>query len=165
MQRMILLLSSVCLTLVTTYGTTTPDPGEALVGRWEYRQRAGEGYDPVGEIIEFTRDGDVLEGVYFGLERTGEHGLYFTVVKLRDLTITSEGEVSFTVPERDLFRERLGSLQDTLKENPRSAGYTRYELQMKGSLEGDRLLLHCTSDSWSCPADTMVFKKGRWSPD
>ncbi len=40
-----------------------------FLGTWEYRQRAGDSFDPEGERVELTCRRDSLRGIYFGLER------------------------------------------------------------------------------------------------
>ncbi|HAS53635.1 MAG: hypothetical protein A2X56_12175 [Nitrospirae bacterium GWC2_57_13] len=156
-------LSIMCLSLATVCLAET-DHEKALIGTWEYRQAAGESFDNEGEILQIARNNGLLHCVYFGLEREGDHGLFYTAVKIKDLTVKSNGEVSFTVPERDLFTKRPKNVQEAGHDKLRSAGFTRNELQMRGHLQGDRLTLHCTSKSNSCPDGVMVFLKGKWSP-
>jgi hypothetical protein len=137
------------------------DHEKGLVGRWEYRQAAGTSFDREGEILEVSRGNGSIRGVYFGLEREGEHGLYYTAIEVKNLTVSKDGEVTFTVPTRELFRERPKTIDDTIQMQSRSAGFTRDELQMKGSVQGGRLILRC-DPGISCPAATMVFQKGTW---
>ena len=82
---------------------------------------------------------------------------------MKDLKVERNGECSFTVPERDLFVERPNSVQEAEQKKSHSAGFMRDELQMKGSLQGGKLTLYCTSRAGSCPEDVMIFQKGKWS--
>ena len=134
-----------------------------FVGVWEYRQAAGAGFDAEGERIELSCRGGALRGLYFGLEREGEHGLFYTAVEMTNLRVTPDGVLSFTVPERELFSERPTSLEDVRQKKVTWAGLTRDELSMRGRLEAGRLVVTCTSTSHSCPEDVMVFRKGRWN--
>jgi hypothetical protein len=128
-------------------------------GRWEYRQKAGDGYDEEGERLELSCRAGSLAGVYHGLEREGEHGLFYTLTEVRDLKLSPEGELSFTVPGRALFYRPPATLQEVEQKKLASAGFTRDELRMKGRLQGKTLGLSCTSESISCPEDVMVFRR------
>jgi hypothetical protein len=135
-------------------------PGRWL-GTWEYRQKAGDGYDNEGERLELSCTGSSLQGIYYGLEREGEHGLFYTLVEMTDLKLNAEGELSFTVPVRELFHARPKDPQERKK--LRSAGFTRDELHLRGRIEAGTMILSCTASSSSCPEDTMVFRKGPWT--
>jgi hypothetical protein len=129
------------------------------IGRWEYRQKAGEGYDEEGERLELSCRAGSLVGLYHGLEREGEHGLFYTLTEVRDLKLSAEGELSFSVPARALFDRPPATLQEVEQKKLASSGFTRDELLMKGRLQGKTLSLSCTSQSISCPEDVMLFKR------
>jgi hypothetical protein len=147
------------LILMVLSGAPTAPCPTAWTGSWEYRQRAGDSYDEEGERLELSCRAGALVGLYHGLEREGEHGLFYTLVEVRDLKLSPEGELSFTVPGRALFNERPATLLEAEKRKPASAGFTRDELLMKGRVQGKTLTLHCTSASISCPEDVMVFRR------
>jgi hypothetical protein len=131
-------------------------PGHWL-GTWEYRQRAGDGYDKEGERLELGCKSGALQGLYYGLEREGEHGLFYTLVEMTDLRISPGGELSFTVPERELFHARPKDPQEVGRKKLQSAGLTRDELHMHGKIKAGTIILTCTSKSGSCPEEVMVF--------
>lgn len=138
------------------------DCSAALLGTWEYRQKAGEGYDAEGERLILACAEGTLRGVYFGLEREGEHGLFYTAVETIDLKVSTDGELSFSVGERELFRERPHSLEDVTRRKSSSAGLTRDALYLRGRIKDGALHLTCTANA-SCPEKDMVFRKGKWS--
>jgi hypothetical protein len=144
-------------------GTALAAAGSAapFLGSWEYRQSAGTAYDPEGEILELAEREGALHGTYLGLEREGEHGLFYTAVELRELRVSEDGELAFTVPERELFHERPRSLADRAARVP--AGHTREELHFTGVVQDGTLRLDCRPVP-ACPAPVMVFKKGAWEP-
>ena len=131
-----------------------------LLGTWEYRQAAGDGFDAEGERLELRCGSHALRGLYFGLEREGEHGLFYTAVEVRTLAVTPDGRVSFVVPERELFHQRPANLEAVKQKPVESAGHTRDELHFKGGLEGSKLILSCTAAASSCPEPRMVFVRG-----
>lgn len=94
------------LSLSGVLASAQSDCPKRLVGTWEYRQAAGDRYDDQGERIELRCSGHSLQGLYFGLEREGEHGLFYTAVEMKNVKGRANGEVSFTVPARDLFHQR-----------------------------------------------------------
>jgi hypothetical protein len=151
----------VLLFLTGAFASPEADCQSLFLGAWEYRQRAGDGYDKEGERIELSCRAGFMEGLYFGLEREGEHGLFYTLVELADLKFSSKSDLAFTVPERDLFYERPKSLQEVEQKRLASAGFTRDSLHMQGQLQEGSLILTCTSKGRSCPEDVMVFHKGK----
>jgi hypothetical protein len=150
---------------VLNWGFRPPDancPAHWL-GTWEYRQRAGDGYDEEGERLELSCPGGSLQGLYYGLEREGEHGLFYTLVEMIDVKLSPKGELSFTVPERELFHVRPKDFQEVRQKKLESAGLTRDELHMRGRIDAGTIILTCTSNSPSCPERIMVFRKGKWT--
>ena len=135
---------------------TDPCPRQ-LLGTWEYRQAAGDGFDAEGERLELSCRAETLGGLYHGLEREGEHGLFYTLVEVRSLKVGHDGLISFVVPERDLFRHRPSSWAAVRQKRSPSSGITRDELHFTGRLEASKLILSCTASGNSCPERRMVF--------
>jgi hypothetical protein len=161
--KLAIALLSVALLQVSTTCVAQISSNQNLIGTWEYRQAAGKTFDDEGEIINFTEGKGHLKGTYFGLEREGEHGLFYTAVEIKDFKQSNGGQVSFTVPERTLFEKRPKITQEAVVQRLPSAGFTRDELKLEGVLLGEKLILHCRSEGQSCPEEVMIFKKGKWS--
>jgi len=149
------------IALVVLLASAAPCDARFL-GTWEYRQAAGAGFDAQGERLEFTCTGGVMAGLYFGLERAEEHGLFYTLVEMKDLRPTPDGGISFLVGERDLYSERPRTLEDIRLKNVTWSGVTRDTLVMRGRLELGNLVVMCTSTARLCPDNVMVFHKGSW---
>jgi hypothetical protein len=149
----------VLISLAEPFVRPEADCQSRFLGAWEYRQRAGDGYDKEGERLELSCTGGSMRGLYFGLEREGEHGLFYTLAEVIDLKLNSNGDLTFTVPERDLYHERLKNLQDIKQKRLASAGFTRDQLHLKGQLKEGNLILTCISKGRTCPEDVMVFFK------
>lgn len=152
----------VVLLLALATCTKAPPP---VLGIWEYRQRnaaAPSGFDSEGERLELGLQGDSVVGVYFGLEREGEEGLFYTVTEVADLSVDRKGKISFVVPARAIFTDRPASLAEAQAEARQSAGFTRDALRMEGELRGGTLVLACSSSPGSCPDRELVFRKGAW---
>jgi len=130
-----------------------------LLGAWEYRQRAGDSYDAEGERLQLSCSDKILTGLYYGLEREGEHGLFYTLVAVTEVKVSPDADLSFTVPARELFYKRPKSLQDIKGKKLESAGFTRDELHIRGRLKDGNLALSCASESGSCPEKVMVFRR------
>ena len=133
-----------------------------FLGTWEYRQAAGAGFDAEGERLVLSCRSGSMYGLYFGLERAEEHGLFYTLVEMKDLKVTPGSALSFMVGERDLFSERPRSLDDIRQKKVTWAGVTRDTLVMRGRLERGNLYLTCTSTAGLCPDKVMMFRKGSW---
>jgi hypothetical protein len=136
------------------------DPSTPILGVWEYRQAnsaSPSGFDDEGERLQFTRTGSEIQGMYFGLEREGEHGLFYSLVALKNIQLTGN-KISFTVPERGLYSTRPTRIGEALE----SAGYTKDELHFEGAIEEGALSLRCSSTFASCPDSRVVFRKGAW---
>ncbi|MFC1581088.1 cytochrome c oxidase assembly factor Coa1 family protein [Thermodesulfobacteriota bacterium] len=144
---------------------TNTDPFIRFLGTWEYRQKNSSptGYDNQGEILVLMRVGESVRGLYFGLERTGDHGLYYTLVEIEDIALSRDGKIAFKVPARTLYPERPISLRDIEKQKNAHSGFTRIELLFQGQLENGELVLRCIAGPTDCPEDIMAFRKGIWS--
>jgi len=103
-----------------------------------------------------------MRGLYFGLERAREHGLFYTLVEMKELMVTPDGALWFLVPERELFSERPRNLEEIPLKKVTWAGMTRDTLVMRGRLERGNLYLTCTSTVGLCPDKVMMFRKGSW---
>jgi hypothetical protein len=137
-----------------------------FLGTWEYRQRnsaSPTGYDDEGEKLELIQVGGSIQGLYFGLERAGEHGLWYTLVEIKDVEVSEDGKITFRVPGRDLYRDRPNSLGDIEKLKDTPKGFTRIELKFRGQLKHGDLILQCIAEPIDCPEDVMVFRKGKWN--
>lgn len=145
-----------------TRSESIEQPGPIL-GRWEYRQAALPGeFDPEGEILEFAIVNGKVTGTYHGLQREGEHGLFYTLVDVDSLALGDNRKISFIVPPRAFYSKRISSKTDLETEEPRSAGFSKGILKFNGEIVGDKLVLKCASDMNECPDDKMVFRKGKW---
>jgi hypothetical protein len=151
----------VLVSLTGAFVAPEADCQSRFLGAWEYRQRAGDGYDKEGERLELSCTGGSMQGLYFGLEREGEHGLFYTLVAVTDLKLSSNGELTFTVPQRDLYHERPKNLQDIEQKRLAPAGFTRDRLHLQGKLQEGNLILACISKGRTCPEDVLVFYKGK----
>ena len=132
-----------------------------FLGTWEYRQAAGAGFDAEGERLEFSCKNASVQGLYFGLERAEEHGLFYTLVEMKDVQLTPGG-ISFLVGERALYSERPRSLEDIRLKKVTWSGVTRDTLVMRGRLEQGNLVVTCASTARLCPDKVMLFHKGSW---
>ena len=134
-----------------------PAPCDArFLGTWEYRQAAGAGFDGEGERLEFTCTGGVMGGLYFGLERAEEHGLFYTLVEMMDVRLTPDSGVSFLVGARDLYSQRPRTLEDIRLKTVTWSGVTRDTLVMRGQLELGNLVVTCASTAHLCPDKVKI---------
>jgi hypothetical protein len=134
----------------------------ALEGTWEYRQANSarpQGVDAEGERIVVARTADgTLTAQYFGLEREGEHGLFYTAVEATAVAPTDTGGITLTVPSRQLYRTRPRSV--THARTLESAGQTREALVLSARLHADgTLVVACSAAPGACPDATMVFRR------
>lgn len=138
---------------------------EPFMGTWEYRQSnsgADSGYDSEGERLVFENMNGELQGVYHGLEREGEHGLFYSVVEVTDIKLKNKEEISFTVPARRVFCNRPKGIEEA-ESIKQGCGFTSYQLFMEGKIDDNKLIITCDPDYWTCPDKKMVFRKGTWS--
>src|SRR6266545_2404418 len=141
-----------------------PSPCDTrFLGTWEYRQAADAAFDAEGERLEFRCSGGAMGGLYFGLERAEEHGLFYTLVEMQDVRLTADGGISFLVGGRDLYSQRPRTLEDIRLKKVTWSGVTRDTLVMRGRLELGNLVVRCASSAHLCPDQVMVFSKGSWT--
>lgn len=135
----------------------------ALAGTWEYRQANSarpDGFDAEGErLVIDSGTGGRVSAQYFGLEREGEHGLFYTAVDVGALDVAADGTIRFIVPARTLYRTRPTTLADAARLE--SAGSTTDVLTFTGRVTGDILALTCAARAGACPAARLVFHRPR----
>lgn len=170
-MRLVLLLACLMLAIAASAvaADELPDPLAGFVGTWEYRQEnsaAPSGYDDVGERLEITRRDRALHIVYFGVERTGDHGLYFSVVEAQDVKVDDAGRLDFVVPaSRRYHGERPASLE--AERRMPGAGSAGKRLEFSGELVGEELRMTCGEEFpgyENCPAPGLVFLRSPWAP-
>lgn len=130
------------------------------LGTWEYRQRnvaSPTGVDPEGERLVIAQAGEQVIITYFGLERAGEHGLYYTAVQATDVRRTKGNLIEFTVPARTLYRTRPETLAHAASLEP--AGVANDSLSLTAERRGEALIVTCGSSDRSCPESTMTFRR------
>ena len=144
---------AVCALALACSGSPQQACDPRFLGTWEYRQAAGAGFDAEGERLVISCDAGAPRGRYYGLERAGEHGLFYTLVDMMNVSITPDSGLSFLVGERQLYSDSTRATW---------AGVTRDTLVMQGRLEGTNLAVTCTSNASLCPDKVMVFHKDAW---
>ena len=127
-------------------------PALDIVGRWQYIQPP----DSEGEVLDISLAGERYTGIMNGLERAGEHGLFYYVVEVSNLVVTADGRVHFTVGPRSFFRQR--PTLSVIGANG-AGGRTHESMNFSGRLEGTDLVLKCEGPGASCPDSTVRFKK------
>lgn len=113
-------------------------------------------------MIVFQAVKGAVSGIYLGLEREGEHGLFYSLVDLDSLAIKDDRKISFIVPRRTFHAKRPMTKSDLTKEGFQSSGFSGGTLKFKGEITGDKLVLNCASDLGECPENKMVFRKEKW---
>lgn len=124
----------------------------ALVGRWQYLQLP----DKEGEVLDISFSGGRYRAIMNGLERAGEHGLFYYVVEPTDFAVAADGSISFTIGARRLFGVRP-SLSRVGGEGIRGA--SRDLMRFHGRMERRDLVLTCEGAAGSCPDAELRFKR------
>jgi hypothetical protein len=71
------LVLSVSISCIAVAGAQSQE----LIGRWEHRFHG----DSEGEVLVIRLDNGIIKGEYLGLERAGEHGLFYFATEARIL--------------------------------------------------------------------------------
>jgi len=124
----------------------------ALAGRWQYLQPP----DKEGEVLDLFVSSGRWRGIMNGLERAGEHGLFYYVVEVERLAVEPDGSIRFEIGERSFFRKRPALSQ---LRGEGDGGLARSRMRFSGRIEGADLVLRCQDDDGSCPDSTIPFKK------
>lgn len=144
--------------LVALAGAAAPgvpaaqDSGAALVGRWQYLQPP----DQEGEVLDISFSGGRYRAIMNGLERAGEHGLFYYVIEPADFTVAVDGSIGFTVGERSFFGARPPLSRIGGQGN---RGVSRDQMRFHGRIERGDLVLQCEGAGGSCPDAMLRFKK------
>ena len=143
------------ITVLLAFITSTATAQQAvenLAGHWQYLQPP----DQEGEILVLLRSSGRWRGIMNGLERTGDHGLYYYVVEVENLVVDPNGSIRFEVGYRSFFRSRP-ALSDRAREG--DAGFARGRMRFAGRVEGRDLILRCEDEDRSCPDSTLRFMR------
>jgi hypothetical protein len=146
-----LLTPAALLALISSAVLGQP-PASLLPGRWQYLQPP----DTEGEILDLVVSADGWRGIMNGLERAGEHGLFYYVAEVEQLAVEPDGNLSFEVGSRSFFSQRP-ALSQLAGEG--DSGFARARLSFAGRLEAGDLVLRCTDDDGSCPDSTLRFER------
>lgn len=125
----------------------------SLAGRWQYFQPP----DTEGEVLDLDASSGQWRGVMNGLERAGEHGLFYYVVEVGNLSVAPDGSIGFEIGERSFFNKR------PVLSHPGGdgdGGSARSRMRFSGRIVGEDLVLRCADEGdGSCPDSTLRFKK------
>jgi hypothetical protein len=132
--------------------TALAQQAPSVAGRWQYLQPP----DQQGEVLDLSQASGRWRGVFNGLERAGEHGLFYFVVEVENLVVEPDGRVHFEVGYRSLFAKRpplsrLGGEGDS--------GFIRGRMHFSGRLDGSDLVLRCEDKDHSCPDSVLRFTR------
>jgi hypothetical protein len=131
---------------------SSEDLGSRLAGRWQYLQPP----DEEGEILELDVSSGHWRGIMNGLERAGEHGLFYYVVEIENFTVAPDGGISFEVGERVFFTKRPGISH---LGGDGDGGFSRDRMSFSGRVKGGVLILRCEDENGSCPDEILRFKR------
>ena len=132
--------------------TATGQQTASFAGHWQYLQPP----DKEGEILVLLHSSGRWRGIMNGLERTGEHGLFYYVVEVENLVVDPNGSIRFEVGNRSYFRKRP-ALSDLAGRG--DGGFARSRMHFAGRMEGRELILRCEDEDRSCPDSTLRFKR------
>ena len=135
--------------------------GPMLAGRWQYVQPP----DPEGEVLDLIAFSGRWRGIMNGLERAGEHGLYYYVAEVENIEVAPDGAIRFEVGERTLHSRRPAISSLAAARDAGAAGVVRDRMRFTGRVEAGDLVLRCVDPGGSCPDSTLRFRRMPASPD
>jgi len=146
------ILAVAVLTAIYQLPCSSQELPPPLAGRWQYLQPP----DTEGEVLDLVASSDHWRGIMNGLERAGEHGLFYYVVEVEKLAVAPDGSISFEIGERAFFTKRpalshLGGNGD--------GGLARTRMRFSGRIVGEDIVLQCNDEDGSCPGPTLRFKR------
>ncbi len=127
-----------------------------LIGIYEYKT-------PVQSenhyIVIDTLNGK-YNGLYFGTEDSGGHGVFFYGNGMENLNIENK-KISFEIGKRDLYettRFRIIKHRRNLDKDSTS-GISKSELKYSGKINSSGINLNCETEYGDCWDDEMKFQK------
>jgi len=77
------ILGVAALAALFQFSCSSQNPASSFVGRWQYIQSP----DKEGEVLDLEVSSGRWRGILNGLERAGEHGLFYYVVETENLAV------------------------------------------------------------------------------
>ena len=145
-------LALATLAVAMNVAAAESDRTVSLAGRWQYLQPP----DTEGEVLDLSEASGHWRGIMNGLERAGEHGLFYYVVEVESLRVEQDGSVGFVVGERSLFSRRPAL---SMLAGKGDAGNDTNRMRFAGRIEAGDLVLRCADPWGSCPDSTLRFKR------
>lgn len=146
------ILAVAVLTAIFQLPCSSQEIPPPLAGRWQYLQPP----DTEGEVLDLVASPERWRGIMNGLERAGEHGLFYYVVEVEKLAVMPDGSISFEIGEREFFTKRpalshLGGKGD--------GGFARTLMRFSGRIVGEDIVLRCDDADGTCPDSILRFKR------
>ncbi len=127
-----------------------------LIGIYEYEtSKKNENHYIVIQIIEGK-----LNGLYFGTEDSGDHGVFFYGNKMENLNLANK-KITFEIKERELYETTLFQFvkPGEEKENQKSIGISKRSLKYSGKITDKGFEIICQSEFGDCWGNKLFFKK------
>jgi len=141
----------------TAESKTTPEKLNAdLIGIYEYKtpEQSENHY-----IVIDTLNGN-YNGLYFGTEDSGGHGVFFYGNGMENLNLETD-KISFEIGKRNLYettRFRILKNRKNLKKDSTS-GVSKGQLQYNGEITKNGIKVKCESEFGYCWENEMNFEK------
>lgn len=118
-------------------------------------------YEPGDDHYLKIEYGEKLTALYIGANSEAEHGIYYTKTEVLNLVMNQKGDIEFTLGNRDYFTEPF-DVKSGFSPRGQRAGGNNIKLFYKGRIEGDKIILTCTSEyhrGIDCWTKDFVFER------
>jgi len=136
--------------------TDSKKPNSELIGIYEYKtpEQSENHY-----IVIDTLNGK-YNGLYFGTEDSGGHGVFFYGNGMENLNLEN-GKISFEIGKRDLYettRFRIVKHRKDLEKDSTN-GVSKGQLKYNGEISKSGFKLNCESEFGYCWENELNFEK------
>ncbi len=141
---------------ITTFKSEGGIPDAELIGIYKYKtsKQAEDHY-----IVIDIQNGK-YNGLYFGTEDSGGHGVFFYSNEMENLNIENN-KISFQIGKRNLYKTTQLKIVKRKRdlEKELTSGVSKNKLKYSGEISKNGFILNCKSGYGDCWENKLNFKK------
>jgi len=109
--------------------------------------------------LVFDTQGGKSIALYYGSEDGSGHGIFYYAEELLSLKLDEKGNIEFEIGKRQLFETSQFKIIKHESHRDKPVGSSMSVLKYKGQINGNKIILTCSSKVGDCWQAEMIFEK------